>query len=278
MRAHSNLDELWFRRFIQSPDAECQLICFPHAGGSASFYQPVARLLAPSTQVWAIQYPGRQDRRAERGLTSIDELAEAVADRLGPLSGTPFAFFGHSMGAVVSFEVARRLARRGHTGPVALFVSGRRAPSAHRTELVHRGTDAELLRALQELSGTDARILGDEELQRMILPAVRSDYQAIECYRYASGPPVACPVVALGGDNDPHASVAEMRGWSGHTTGPFELHIFPGGHFYLVDEQRRVLSVVADGIAKWSATSPPAPPVAAGFPALEGLTDHRPGK
>jgi surfactin synthase thioesterase subunit len=249
----SELDPLWFRKYGPPASAEFQLFCFPHAGGSASFYQPVARALADAAQVWAVQYPGRQDRRAEPAPDSIDALADEITDRLGPAASTPFAFFGHSMGAVVAYEVTRRLAQQGRTGPAALFVSGRRAPSVHRVERVHRGTDADLLRALQELAGTDARILGDEEMQRMILPAVRGDYRAIESYRHVPGHPLRCPVVALGGDGDPHASVDEIRAWAGHTTGAFELRVFSGGHFYLVDQQRHVISLLMERIVRLTA-------------------------
>jgi surfactin synthase thioesterase subunit len=249
---HTALDELWFRRFFSAPDAECRLFCFPHAGGSASFYHPLARALAPSTDVLAVQYPGRQDRRAEPNFTGIDEVADQIADLLAPAPDRPFAFFGHSMGAIVSYEVTRRLEQRGLAGPVALFVSGRRAPAVHRIEEVHKGSDDDLLRALRDLSGTDPRILGDEEMLRMILPAVRSDYRAIECYRHAPGAPVTCPIIAIGGEEDPRASVEEMRMWAEHTAGAFDLHIFPGGHFYLVNEQRKVLAVVADRLAALS--------------------------
>ncbi|MCK9896187.1 thioesterase II family protein [Frankia sp. AgB32] len=243
-------DLLWFRRFTPSATARARLVCFPHAGGSASFYQPVAAVLGPLADVWAVQYPGRQDRRTEPGLTSIDALADAVVARLRrPASGPPVAFLGHSMGAVVAHEVARRLVRLGEPGPAVLFVSGRRAPSIRREEPVHEGTDEDLLRALAALSGTDRRILDDEELQRMILPAVRSDYLAIGRHRHLPGPPVPCPVVALTGDRDPHATVEDMRAWADHTTGGFELHVFPGGHFYLVDRAREVLSVIANRIS-----------------------------
>ncbi len=244
MTTISGLDGLWFRRFASSRHNDTRLVCFPHAGGSATFYQPFARALETVTDLWAVQYPGRQDRRSEPAFASIDDLADQVAGLLGSAAGPPYAFFGHSMGAVVSFEVARRLERAGRPGPSALFVSGRRGPSVRRIDLVHQGTDDDLLRALRELAGTDTRILGDEEIQRMILPVVRGDYQALERHRHLPGPPLSCPVIAFGGDDDPHASVADLRAWADQTTGGFATRVFAGGHFYLVHDVAAVAAAI----------------------------------
>ncbi|CAO5236316.1 thioesterase II family protein [Frankia sp. AgKG'84/4] len=243
------LESLWFRRVAAARNTGIRLVCFPHAGGSATFYQPFARALESVADLWAVQYPGRQDRRSEPPFESIDDVADQLAGLLGSAAGPPLAFFGHSMGAVVAFEVARRLRRAGRPGPAALFVSGRRAPSVPRIELVHQGTDADILRALRELAGTDPRILGDEEIQQMILPVVRGDYRAVERHRHVPGPPLTCPVVAFGGDDDPHASVADLRAWADHTTGAFEAHVFSGGHFYLVDELDGVTAAIAENLA-----------------------------
>ncbi len=158
----------------------------------------------------------------------------------------PLAFFGHSMGATVAFEVAVRMKRELGTGPVTLFASGRRAPSRHREETVHQLDDDGVVEELKKLSGTDTRILGDLELLRMILPAIRSDYAAIETYRYEPGPVLDCPIVALTGDNDPKASLDEVKAWAGHTTGTFETRVFPGGHFYLAQHQRAVINLISD--------------------------------
>ncbi|WP_405876744.1 alpha/beta fold hydrolase [Streptomyces sp. NBC_01136] len=241
-------DDLWIRRFRPAPEASERLVCFPHAGGSASFYVPVAAALAPGVDVVAVQYPGRQDRRLEPGLTSVAELADRVAEALGSWDDRPLTFFGHSMGAVVAFEVARRMERAG-SGPVRLFASGRRAPSRTRDETVHTLGDDGLVAELRALSGTDARFLEDEELLRMVLPAIRSDYTAVETYLAAPGDTVRCPVTVLVGDSDPKTSLEEARAWGGHTLGGSELRIFPGGHFYLSDRSADVLAVLTEHFA-----------------------------
>ncbi|MFJ6482930.1 MULTISPECIES: thioesterase II family protein [unclassified Streptomyces] len=235
----------WIRQFHPAPAAPVRLILFPHAGGSASFYFPVSRTLAPAVDVVAIQYPGRQDRRHEEGIGDLHDLAEALVAELRPLADRPLMLFGHSMGATLAFEVGRRLEQEGIV-PLALFASGRRAPGRARDETVHLRDDEGLVDELKELSGTEPGVLGDEELLRMILPAIRSDYRAAETYRYRPGPDLSCPVHALVGDNDPKVTVDEARSWSDHTSGPFDLRVFDGGHFYLAPHAATVNRLLAD--------------------------------
>ncbi|WP_017596332.1 thioesterase II family protein [Nocardiopsis potens] len=238
---------LWIRRYAPSPDAPVRLACLPHAGGSASFFLPVARTLAPAVDVLAVQYPGRQDRYTERCIEDLHELADEAASALEPWTDAPLALLGHSMGASLAFEVALRLERKTGAVPVALFASGRRAPSRHREETVHLRDDDGIIAELKRLNGTDSDVLGDEELLRMVLPAIRGDYTAAETYRPRPGEAsVSCPVVAMTGDSDPKVSIDEARAWEEHTTGGFDLHVFPGGHFYLADRQAEVLKLVAD--------------------------------
>jgi surfactin synthase thioesterase subunit len=208
------------------------LVCFPHAGGSASYFFALSRLLAPAVEALAVQYPGRQDRRRENGIDNIPELADRTADALQAWTDRPFAFFGHSLGAVLAFEVARRLQGAG-TPPFWLFVSGRRAPCQHRNENVHLRDDAGVVAELRRLSGTDQRVLDDKELVDLILPMTRNDYRAIETYVHVPGSPLTCPVTAFVGDADSKNTINEVSAWARHSTGEFALRVFPGGHFYL---------------------------------------------
>ncbi|MER6074405.1 thioesterase II family protein [Streptomyces sp. NPDC001817] len=233
----------WVRRFHSGPQGAPRLVCLPHAGGSASYFFPVSRQLASTAEVLAIQYPGRQDRRHEPCIDSIPALADALVDELRPYGDRPLTLFGHSMGASLAFEVALRLERAGGTVR-HLFASGRRAPSTVRDERVHLRDDDGLIADVKRLSGTDEQVLGDEEIVRMILPAIRADYRAAETYRYTPGPPLSCPVTVLTGDADPHVTDAEARAWQQHTTGPFELRVFAGGHFYLNSHAAEVISVI----------------------------------
>lgn len=235
----------WIRRFHPAPAAATRLVCFPHAGGSATYYFPVSRSLSPEVDVLAVQYPGRQDRRAEACVEDLRTLADLVVEQLDGWLDRPVALFGHSMGATLAFEVAVRLERSG-TVPVGLFASGRRAPSRHRTETVHLLDDDALIADVRRLSGTDSQILEDDEVLRMVLPSIRSDYTAAETYRYQRVPALACPVVALTGDRDPQVSLDEAGAWAEHTTGGFDLKVFEGGHFFLNDHARLVTADLRD--------------------------------
>jgi surfactin synthase thioesterase subunit len=236
-------DDLWCRRYRPSRTATSRLVCLPHAGGSASFFLPVAAALSPEVDVVAIQYPGRQDRRAERPIDDMAVLADRVHGILRRQPEMPVTIFGHSMGAILGFEVVRRLEADGH-GPVRLYASGRRAPSTHRDEAIHRRDDAGILAEVRKMNGTASTLLGDDDLMRAALPALRADYRATELYSCGEEITVNCPIIVLTGDNDPKTTVDEANAWATHTTGSFDIHVFPGGHFFLTDHAEAVLKIM----------------------------------
>ncbi|MFG1675378.1 thioesterase II family protein [Micromonospora sp. NPDC049282] len=240
---------LWIREYHPATPGSVQLVCLPHAGGSASYYFPVSRALAPEVEVLAIQYPGRQDRRHEPLVRDLPELARRVRAVLRPRTDRPLALFGHSMGASLAFEVARLLEQEDGVTPAWVFASGRRAPSRVRDERVHQLDDRGLIADVRRLSGTEGGLLGDDEVLRMILPAIRADYTAAETYRYADGPPLSAPITAFTGESDPKATVDEVRSWQDHTTGPFDLHTYSGGHFFLNRHQAAVLTIIRTQLA-----------------------------
>jgi surfactin synthase thioesterase subunit len=245
----------WVRRYTSGAalDGEAagergkpmRLVCFPHAGGAATAYAPLARALPATIETLALQYPGRQDRLAEPAVESIDELVAAVLPELRPWLDRPFAFFGHSTGAIVAYEVARVLQDEQGLMPVGLIASGRRGPSTHRAEHVHRGGDRSLLREVARLGGTPPELLADEEVQQLMLPALRGDYKAIETYEWRPGPPLDCPIFAVVGEDDPLATESEAAAWRAQTSAGFELHVLPGRHFYLVDQQHEVIALIS---------------------------------
>lgn len=239
----------WLRRFDSRPAATARLVCFPHAGGSATGFRILSARLGPAVETHAVQYPGHQDRRAEPLIDDLHALADQAAQALGDWAvrdGRPLALFGHSMGASVAYEVARRLEQRRDLVLASLFASGRPAPSADRIGSVHRLGDGELLGHMRRLDGTLGALLDDDELVRaMILPALRNDFRAAETYQAEPGPPLACPITALIGAADPWVTAGQAARWGDYTTGPFDLRTLAGGHFY-IDAQADAVAELID--------------------------------
>jgi pyochelin biosynthetic protein PchC len=241
-------DRSWIRSFRPDPDADRTLVCFPFAGGSASYFFPLSRALAAGTEVCAIQYPGRQDRRGERCVEGIGELADRIAEVLGNWPKREMVLLGHSMGATVAFEVARKLESLGDAGPslVRLIASGRRAPAIPSVTLLHRRTDSEILSEVRRLQGTGAPAILDDELMRAFLPAIRADYKAIETYACPAGTKISCPVTAFAGMADPSTSLDQVKAWAECTSGKFDLRIFAGGHFFLDGWSAETVSIIQE--------------------------------
>lgn len=227
----------WVHRFSQASAAVPMLVCFPHAGGSASFYFPMSQELVQRFDLMAVQYPGRQERRREQPPKSIESLAGQISQAFRDAEWPErYAFFGHSMGAIVAYEVARDLQESGVRGPDLLVVSGRRAPSVQRDDHVRKMSDAQFTSHISQLGGTDPRLLADPEFRDMILPVARADYRAIETHTSAPDPRLRCSILALTGDSDLGAVPGEVAAWERHTTGGFDMAVFAGGHFYLQNQ------------------------------------------
>ncbi|MEU0273313.1 alpha/beta fold hydrolase [Streptomyces sp. NPDC006307] len=249
----------WFRRFgAEVPGSGVRLVCFPHAGGAASAYLGLQRELVPAFDVLAVQYPGRQDRRAEPPVDDIGRLVQALADEVerelvpgaaGVDAPRPYAFFGHSMGAVLAYELARELDRRGVPGPCHLFLSGRFAPTPQGNDTDRLDTDEKILAMIRRLGGTVGAVFDDPDVLEMVMPPLRADYRAIGTYTWRPGPPLDTPLTVLVGDRDPVVPVDGAAGWCEHTTAPAELHVLPGGHFYLDQRTADVADIVRDALA-----------------------------
>lgn len=238
----------WLRRYGDAPTGAPRLVCLPHAGGSASTFAPLARLLHPRVDVLAVQYPGRQDRIREPCLEDIHDLARRIASELRSVSPDPVALFGHSMGATVAFEVARELAADG-AHATGLFVSANTAPSTHRDEAFWHEAPEDWAQELHRLGGTDAELLKSDAFLQLILPSLRGDYKAVRAYRYSPGPPLSLPIVAFAGDKDPIVDAEQIAQWRNHTTNDFQMHILSGGHFYFNEHVGTVAGLISSALS-----------------------------
>ncbi|MFI0483408.1 thioesterase II family protein [Actinomadura sp. 9N215] len=234
----------WLRCAESRPWASLRLFCLPHAGGSAVFFRPWAKEINPAVEVHAVQYPGRADRMADPLIDDAHQVARLVAGAMAPLIDRPAAVFGHSMGAVLAYEVTRLLQERG-TAPVHLFVSGTRPPHDRDDVPVSERDDDALVAEMLKLGGTDADALRDAELRALVLPYVRNDFALLEKYVHrAAGTRLTVPITAIIGDADPHVSAEQAAGWADVTDGPFAMTTLPGDHFYLTERAHDVMAEV----------------------------------
>lgn len=225
-----------------NPGADIRLFCLPHAGGSASAYHIWLSALPSFVELCPIQMPGRENRLRERPYTSFPALAHAVAQSLDTHLDKPFVFFGHSLGAKLAFELTRLLRRENGPEPLHLFVSGHGAPHRpHTATPIHALPDAEFIREVQRYEGMPQEVLESEELMRYILPILRADFSVNESYVYTHEPPLRSSITAYGGLRDEGVPRDEIEAWREQTTATFELHMFPGGHFFLQTERMFVL-------------------------------------
>jgi surfactin synthase thioesterase subunit len=219
-----------------------RLYCFPHGGGSvADYVRWTARM--PGIEVWGVQLPGRGGRVAEQPVTRIDKLVAAIADEVG--FRAPYALFGHSFGALVTYELAVELRRRGLPQPARIFVSGFPAPHLpRRTAAVSHLPDDEFLHEVaRRHGGVSEEVLRDPSLRAAVLPALRADYEALEFYVYLPEPKLACPLTVLNGREDLIAA-QDLAVWQDISTVPIVRRTFPGGHFYLRERPDQVVRAV----------------------------------
>jgi len=244
----------WTAYVQLNPKARLRLFCLPYAGGGASIYRTWAKELPGSVEVVPVQLPGREARLREAPLTRIGPLVEAAGSSLSPYFDTPFCFFGHSMGSIVSFELARHLRRKYGLAPTHLFVSGRRAPHIPDPDPPkYNLPDKEFLAEIGRLNGTPDAALQSEELMQLLLPTLRADCEVIDEYRFAEEPPLSCSITVYGGLDDPETRQEELGAWRRHTGGGFCVQMFPGDHFFLQASRQPLLEALSAELASLAA-------------------------
>lgn len=246
MGRFSIYSDKWFCAAEKRQQVNLRLFCFPFGGGGASFYRTWSKGLPPEVEVCAVQLPGRESRLREEPFTELLPLVTTLSEIMGTCIDIPFAFFGHSMGSLIGFELTRQLRREGKRGPVHLFVSGRRAPQIKNNDPPkHDLPKEEFIEAIRSYNGTPELILREPELLELFLPILRADFSVLETYRYTEEHPVECAITAFGGLEDRKAKYEDLRAWKDQTCDGFRVKVFPGDHFYLKDAREELLEEIA---------------------------------
>ena len=227
------------------PDAPLRLFCFPYAGGGVISFRTWPDNLPQNVELQILEMPGREAQLRHPSFVRVEPLVHAIRDAIGDYMDRPFAFFGHSMGALVSFELARLLRREQATAPRALFVSGRRAPTCPREPITYDLPEDEFIEELRRMGGTPEEVLQHPELLALLLPTLRADFELCQTYSYTDEPPFDFPITAFGGLYDQFVPREMMDEWREQTTGPFQLRMFPGDHFFLHTSQALLLQTLS---------------------------------
>lgn len=237
----STLEEQWVRRFRDDAACDTKLVCFPHAGGSASAYRTWPLGLPSDIGVLAVRYPGREDRLGDPLPSGLEALADDIAEALGEVARHRLVLFGHSMGASVAHEVALLLQERGRS-PATLCVSARQPPHALAGQRKLSGPDEEIIADVVRFDASRAEVFADPGLREIVLPSVRADYRLVDDYRGGRRPPLGCPIFGYAGEDDFEVTTEHMNGWADMTHDTFRLRVLPGGHFYLRAEEAALLA------------------------------------
>lgn len=250
MAATTIQGDIWFRAIGTIAASGPTLLCFPHAGGAASAFQSWKSRLPKSVNVLATQYPGHEVRWRERAANEVSEIVVPLAMAIRAAKYENLTLFGHSMGALIAFEVAREMRRNGWPQPLHLFVSGSRAPQEQSSgPPIHTLSEDDFLDRVRRLGGIPDEVLAHVQFMDMLLPVLRSDIRMDETYRYEPEPPLDCGISVYIGAYDPEVSLEQARAWQAQCRGSFELEVFPMGHWWSPACEEAILQEIASRLS-----------------------------
>ncbi|MET0647736.1 MAG: alpha/beta fold hydrolase [Pyrinomonadaceae bacterium] len=241
----------WLVTAKPAPEASLRLVCFPYAGGAAGTFHAWPRRLPEKVELCAVQLPGRGIRMSEPPFTHLSPLVASLARVIEPHLDKPAAFFGHSMGALIAFELARQLRRESKREPVHLFLSGRRAAQLATDEPPSYDLpEPEFLDTLRELNGTPKEVFEHPELLQLMIPLLRADFGICQTYTYTPEPPLRCPITVFGGLKDEQVGSEVLGAWAEQTTSSFSLHMLPGDHFFINSSQSLICHLLSQQLSR----------------------------
>lgn len=236
----------WLAYHRPNPQASLRLFCFPYAGGGGSAFGSWSNYFPAQVEVCPVQLPGRESRLKETPYKRLTLLVDVLAEALLPALDKPFAFFGHSMGALIGFELTRYLRQRAMPQPIHLFAAGARAPQLPDTEPpVHHLPEEEFVDALRTFNGTPEEVLQHKELMEILLPCLRADFEICETHVYQPDAPLSMPITVFGGWQDKKIAPHELGAWRDQTSSACAVHMFPGDHFFLHSCREQLLQIVS---------------------------------
>lgn len=233
-----------------NPNARLRLFCLPYAGGGASIYRAWPAGLPAEIEVCSVQLPGRENRLMEPPFSRMDPLVEALAEALAGALDRPFALFGHSMGALIAYELAKLLRRKHRMAPQHLFLSACHAPEIPDAKRWHDLGEQALMAELRQVPGFPAAVLEHAGLMQLVLPAIRADAAVTETYVYRPAEPLDVPFSVFASEQDELIPRPAVDPWRGHTRAAFELYLIEGHHLYIQDQAPRMMRVILDKLRR----------------------------
>src|SRR5882724_1495630 len=242
-------DVVSFEHLSRAKSPLLHLFCFPYAGGSADVYRSWQRWLPEQVDICLVHLPGRGKYMGEPSFTRLSDLVNAIANGLPRETNAPYALYGHSMGALISFELGRELFRRHDTGPEHVFVSGCRAPQWPINEpAIFNLPHDQFIAELKRLNGTPGEVLANPELIELFISPLRADFEMAETYEYRPGERLSCPITVYGALQDEHVPLESCRAWEEQTTGGFRMRTFKGDHFFIRNPRSEFMTVFPNDI------------------------------
>lgn len=231
------------------PNAQVRLFCLPFAGGGASIYRPWGKLLGSEIEVCPIQLPGRENRFSETPIKQAQAMAQSLANQIQLYSNKPFFIYGHSMGALLAFELARALQENGMDMPQGIFLAAHRAAHLPRKrEALYALPDDQFIDRLKRFGGFPQEVLDSKELLAFLMPTLKADFTLCDTYQFQSGTVLQCPLHLLAGNDDIEASPDVVEPWSQHTADVAKLHVLSAGHFFLRTHQDELIQILKKAI------------------------------